>query len=236
MGQKQRKMTQMEKTIKEIQSALLTSGCDPKGIDGVWGRDSQWALRKFQQAKGLEVNGIIGPKSLGKLFPDEASPSAIPPWYALALTKKGLQERLNNKELRAFLASDHHALGDPSVLPWCGDFVETCVALTLPQAVLPVNPYWAQNWVKFGQELKKGQIGAILVFGRTGGGHVGFYAGETESHWIVLGGNQSNAVTIMQLAKGRLELHGIRWPNGYPLNGKPAVIAHSDVPISKNEA
>ncbi len=226
----------MEKTIKQVQVALLANGCDPKGLDGIWGRDSQAALRKYQAAKGLEVDGILGSKSLGKLFPESPGVSTVPPWYALALTKKGLQERLNNKELRAFLASDHHALGDPSVLPWCGDFVETCVALTLPNAVLPVNPYWAQNWVKFGQELPHGRIGAILVFGRVGGGHVGFYAGETATHWIVLGGNQSNAVTIMQLAKERLELHGIRWPTGYSLDGQSPVIAKSDAPISKNEA
>ena len=41
--------------------------------------------------------------------------------------------------------------------PWCGDFVETCIRAALPDEPLPgalgINPYWARNWLLFGQEL-----------------------------------------------------------------------------------
>ena len=35
-------------------------------------------------------------------------------------------------------------------------------------------------------------------------GHVGFYAGEDDSHYHVLGGNQSDRVCITRVSKGRL--------------------------------
>jgi uncharacterized protein (TIGR02594 family) len=228
-------------TTEEIQRALLRAGNDPKGIDGIWGRNSIAATEAFQRAKNLKpVDGIVGPITLKALFPDGAQAEAVaapltPPWYQLALTKKGLQEKLNNKELRAFLGSDGHALGDPSVLPWCGDFVETCIALTCPKEPMVVNPYWAQNWAKFGKKLTRGAIGAILVFGRDGGGHVAFYAGEDATTYTILGGNQSNAVTIMRIAKNRLVENGIRWPATYvaPTGGP---VTATGAPISHNEA
>lgn len=223
------------KSTLEIQTALKAQGFDPKGLDGIWGANSRDAAMAFQKKHGLEVDGQVGPKTLAVLFPDEKQLLSVPPWFTLAQHKLGLQEKLNNKELKQFLASDGHALGDPSVLPWCGDFVETCISLTCPHETMVVNPYWAQNWVKFGKKLNKGAIGAILVFGRTGGGHVGFYAGEDATHYTVLGGNQSNAVTYARLDKGRLMANGIRWPASYdsPTSGQ---VAATGATISKNEA
>ena len=39
------------------QRALARLGFDPGPVDGVWGRNSRKALRAFQKAAGLEVNG-----------------------------------------------------------------------------------------------------------------------------------------------------------------------------------
>ena len=61
----------------------------------------------------------------------------------------------------------------------------------------------------FGQE-EKSASGAVLVFSRGSGGHVGFAMGHDDTHFYVLGGNQSDAVTIARIAKSRLL--GARWP------------------------
>ena len=45
-------------------------------------------------------------------------------------------------------------------------------------------------------------------------GHVGFAAGQDDTHFYMLGGNQSDAVTIARIAKSRLL--GARWPATYP--------------------
>ena len=78
---------------------------------------------------------------------------------------------------------------------------------------LGTNPYWARNWLLFGQTVQP-IIGAVLIFERGSGGHVGFAVGEDDTHFYVLGGNQSDAVTIARIAKSRLL--GARWPATYP--------------------
>lgn len=221
----------------DIQRALLRAGFDPKGIDGIWGRYSIAAAKAFQKSRGLVADGIVGPKTLALLFPGAASPTvAEPPWYAEGLRKKGLHEVNNNSLLRKWLASDGKTLGDPAKLPWCGDYVETCIALTLPKEPMVANPYLARNWVKFGVRLSKGAIGAVLAFERPGGGgHVGFYAGEDKDYFSVLGGNQSNAVTIARILKKRLLPNGMRWPSSYPLPTSGPVASVGGA-ISTNEA
>ncbi len=57
-------------------------------------------------------------------------------------------------------------------------------------------------------------IGAVLIFERGSGGHVGFALGQDETNFFLLGGNQSDAVTIARVAKYRLL--GARWPSTFP--------------------
>ena len=54
-------------TIREVQQALQRAGFDPGAIDGRMGRKTREALRHFQQAQGLTVDGRIGPQTIAKL-------------------------------------------------------------------------------------------------------------------------------------------------------------------------
>lgn len=47
-------------TIKQVQQLLDYLGYDPGAIDGVDGRQTQAAVRRFQGAEGLTVDGIAG--------------------------------------------------------------------------------------------------------------------------------------------------------------------------------
>ena len=58
-------------------------------------------------------------------------------------------------------------------------------------------------------------IGAVLIFERGSGGHVGFAVGQDDTHFYVLGGNQSDAVTVARIAKSRFL--GARWPATVPI-------------------
>ncbi|MDR9811400.1 TIGR02594 family protein [Rhizobium hidalgonense] len=69
--------------------------------------------------------------------------------------------------------------------PWCGLFIGNLISTTLPQEKLPSNPLGALEWGKFGQSMTAPALGAILVFQRPGGGHVGLYAGEADENYIV---------------------------------------------------
>ncbi|WP_342163092.1 TIGR02594 family protein [Methylobacterium sp. SD21] len=224
--------------IQSIQRALLARGYDlgKAGADGIWGRASIAAAKAFQKASKLEVDGVVGEKTLAALGLSTAAAPASPPpvWIELARTKMGLSETRNNAELKAFLKSDGNTLGDPAKLPWCGDFVETCVALTLPDEHMVANPYYALNWLKFGRELKEPAVGAVLVFKRTGGGHVGFYVGERKDAYRVLGGNQGNSVSETWVLKSRCA--GIRWPETAPLPTAGRVASAAAGAVSTNEA
>ena len=95
--------------------------------------------------------------------------------------------------------------------------METCLRMALPDepllGALGANPYWARNWLLFGRDTKP-VPGAVLVFERGSGGHVGFAVGQDDTHFFVLGGNQSDAVTVARLAKQRLL--DACWPATFP--------------------
>ena len=96
------------------------------------------------------------------------------------------------------------------------------------------NPYWARNCLLFGQDTKP-VAGAVLIFASGSGGHVSFAIGQDDTHFFVLGGNQSDAVTIARIAKSRLL--GARWPATVPprLQRLPTMTP-GDVPTSTNDA
>jgi len=54
-------------TTKEIQIALKNAGFDPGAIDGKLGPKTKQAIKEFQRAKGLKVDGIVGQKTWAEL-------------------------------------------------------------------------------------------------------------------------------------------------------------------------
>ena len=116
-------------------------------------------------------------------------------------------------------------------LAWCGLFageVMNRAGHTPPNICVR-----ASEWAKFGVGLREGAFGAVLVFSRQGGGHVGFYVSEDDTTYHVLGGNQSDSVNITRIAKNRLS--AIRWPAGIPLPKSGPIRKRFDGAISTNE-
>jgi uncharacterized protein (TIGR02594 family) len=104
-------------------------------------------------------------------------------------------------------------------IPWCGLFVGHC--LQSVGLVGPKNPLSALAWADWGVALAQDSLclGAVLVFKRAGGGHVGFYVGEDEDGAAlhVLGGNQADRVSVTHISRARL--FAARWPMGVALDG-----------------
>lgn len=118
---------------------------------------------------------------------------------------------------------------DDSAIPWCGLF---CAEVMTEAGIKPPPiAVRAKSWATWGDPGPAG-VGAVLVFQRPGGGHVGLYAGETPAAYKVLGGNQSDAVSYAMISKQRCI--AVRWPPGVAPFPPLAVAAAGD--LSRNEA
>src|SRR5690606_3306636 len=64
----------------------------------------------------------------------------------------------------------------------------------------------AASFATWGNPVERGdeRLGDIAVFKRPGGNHVAIVIAVTDTSLVVLGGNQSNAVTITEISKSRV--------------------------------
>jgi uncharacterized protein (TIGR02594 family) len=208
----------MSDTVKAVQRGLIARGYDlgPGGADGIPGRKTTTALADWQIEQKLSIKypGTIGPTTLKALGISDAvnQDDITPPWVAEARRFLGLHEVKDAKTLDKALRLD------ASEIAWCGAFVGMVIATVLPKEPLPSNPLGSRKWLKLGKSLAGPQVGAAAVFWRgskTGWqGHVGIVVGHDKTHLHILGGNQTNAVSVSRVAKDRLL--GYRWPSTYP--------------------
>jgi len=158
-----------------------------------------------------------------------------PRWLTIARARLGVREIPGPKHsavILGWLARLKSWIRDDET-PWCGIFV----ASVMQEAGLPYPDQYprAKAWADWGANLRSTHVapGAVLVFARQGGGHVGFYVGEDATAYHVLGGNQGNAVNVTRIAKARCI--AIRWPRGEPVSGGPVQLAQNGE-LSRNEA
>lgn len=90
---------------------------------------------------------------------------------------------------------------DDDSIPWCGLFM-ALVALRAGKTI-PDKYLSALAWSSFGVGVGRAMLGDVLVFTRSGGGHVTLYIGEDSEAYHCLGGNQSDSVCITRIAKSR---------------------------------
>lgn len=118
-------------------------------------------------------------------------------------------------------------------IPWCGLYVGICVKRA---GFEPVNIcVRAKEWLGFGVSVEAPALGDVLVFDRRGGGHVGFYVGEDDTAYHVLGGNQSNQVNIRRINKDRF-IGARRLKYSIKPQSVKAIYLSSDGEVSENEA
>lgn len=239
--------------IRDIQLQLAARGYTPGPIDGIWGRKTQAAVRRFQERHGLEPDGVVGPLTLAALFssaPPAAGPvpTSLPSfddpglvWFQEARRLIGTKEKPGAGSNPVILdwASDQglkNAYGDDET-PWCGLFVGHCISATLDREPTPSDLLSARAWERFGIGTSP-TPGAVMVFWREARrswkGHVGFYAGEDDSAYRILGGNQSDSVSLAWIAKSRFVT--ARWPATVPPTLPQRVDVDREATLSWNEA
>lgn len=115
-------------------------------------------------------------------------------------------------------------------IPWCGLFMAVCsfeAGYALPKIALR-----AKDWLNWGRFVTEPMLGDVVVFGRTGGGHVGLYVGETATHFSILGGNQGNCVCIALFPKtAALGFRRSLFKVGQPANVRRIQLASTGIPV-----
>lgn len=97
----------------------------------------------------------------------------------------------------------------PDEVPWCGSFMALLALICGFTA--PANPASARAWATAGtpvQSLPLATVGVDIVVLSRGAnpahGHVGLYAGHSDTQVFVLGGNQANKVSLAAFPAGDL--------------------------------
>lgn len=137
-----------------------------------------------------------------------ASDETLPPWYLIARNEleAGVEEvagALHNPRIVEYHQTTTLAATDDET-SWCSSFVNWCVENSGRTGTKSAA---ARSWLNWGLSLTKPRLGCIVVLKRgqhPWQGHVGFYAGMSGSHILVLGGNQGNEVNISSYHSDRL--------------------------------
>lgn len=95
---------------------------------------------------------------------------------------------------------------DDSVTPWCA-----CIRGLWAYETgtgQPAQFYRAKNWLNWGTKVKNlddAITGDTIILSRNGGYHVGLFAGlVNQSQFMMLGGNQSNRVSLAKQLRSRI--------------------------------
>ncbi len=136
-----------------------------------------------------------------------------PPWLAEAWREYGQREiagNRHNSRITSFFKELGHEKFARDETAWCAAFVGAC----LERSEYPsTRSLMARSYASYGNESQSENIGAVAVLSRGSNpalGHVGFLLGWSDDRLWLLGGNQSNAVTVAPFDRDRLV--ALRWP------------------------
>jgi uncharacterized protein (TIGR02594 family) len=139
------------------------------------------------------------------------------PWMRFALEEYGVQEiagQHDNRRIIEFLATCSPGSTHDETA-WCSAFVNWCM---LQAGIQGTGRGTARSWLTWGDQcLATPHYGAVTILwrGQPRGwqGHVGFYVGSNQGRITLLGGNQGDAVSLVDYRANRLL--GYRWPPGF---------------------
>ncbi len=169
-------------------------------------------------------------------------PPPIPPWLTVAkhdqaagvaeIVGKGSNPRI--MQLASKLHGWARSFFTDDDIPWCAVAVQGWLGEC---GIEGTNSLAAASYRSWGMPIAEPVLGCVVTFVRPGGGHVGFYVGESAdgSRIRVIGGNQKNSVREDWFTVERVT--GYRWPLGVelPIHGR-VILADDGAPISTNES
>lgn len=174
----------------------------------------------------------------------------IPKWLATMRAITGMAEVAgtgDNPKILAMTAeiarifpdmADYCSEYEHDEQPWCGLTVAYCMALAGIRppfgATDTARFLWAKSWANDPgfQRITSPKHGCVVVFSRTGGGHVTLYERTNGSNYVCRGGNQSDRVN--ESGFPILDAIALLWPKESTVSaakpqGDPPVSVHSEL-------
>jgi uncharacterized protein (TIGR02594 family) len=139
--------------------------------------------------------------------------SRDPKWLREARKHVGLLEikgQKHNPKIVQFFKEVGHSWVKDDETAWCAAFLG---AMLERAGIKSTRQLTARSYLNWGVPIKEPKLGCIAVLKRGTSnwqGHAGFYLSETPQTVTLIGGNQSNSVSIAKYNKRRLL--GYRWP------------------------
>lgn len=228
-------MVDPRKPIFDAVRAVARPGLfnDPGNILALDNLLDAWGVARAGQVARPSSSAAVG--QTAKPEPSPSPTASEPHWLVLAREKIG-QREIKGPKHNSWIAAAWGRLGakwfNDDETPWCGLFVADCLERAGRKILPPAEFPRALAWAKWGQPCTP-MVGAVVVFQRQGGGHVGFLVGESAENYYVLGGNQGDMVSIAPIAKARAV--AVRWPHDVGLRpgGLPRMTGGV---VSTNEA
>ncbi len=145
-----------------------------------------------------------------------------PPWMSHAWDGLGQREiagRASNPRIADYIRRAGHPAAANDSTAWCAAFVGACLQSA---GIAGTGSLLARSYLDWGIAADPPTPGAVAVLARGADptfGHVGFIVGMCGDDVVLLGGNQSDAVTVATFPRSRVL--GFRLPKA-PLQSSPA--------------
>lgn len=233
-----------------VQRALTRSGAS-LAVDGEWGDITEAATKRFQAANFIPPVGYVGKSTAPKLDAQEGeepppSPSVKrdAPWLGFMRGITGTKEVPGATDSpiimawRADIAKRMPAHAEYSKnythdsVPWCGLTAAWCMIMAgiePPFGQRDTDKWlWADSWSRWkgATRLPKPITGCVMVFTRSGGGHVTFLEKMDGSNACYCrGGNQSDMVNVSHRSMDGFT--GAYWPPSRPTASVVADISNA---------
>ena len=213
--------------VTTVQECLESLGYQ-QATTGYFGVQTQHNIEQFQTKYNLGADSIVGAKTYTKLFNLTNLPSYVTesvdtpvtpsadlrvelPWVVEAMKDLGVRETKGSAHTQEVLQmwKDAKLSGIKNdETPWCAG--ATCAWLERAGIHSPRSDS-ARSFTTWGKELSEPEYGCIVVFTRTGGGHVGIAVGQdSKGNLLILGGNQGDMVKVSAFKRDRVSAY--RYP------------------------
>jgi peptidoglycan hydrolase-like protein with peptidoglycan-binding domain len=118
--------------VKQVQMRLDQVGCGPIDTDGIFGAETESAVKLFQTRRNLQADGMVGPLTWAELFAESEPPIERVPAGIVgaaletALSQEGVRETSRNRGPEVDQYITRVGLNPDGAYSWCQAFVYWC--------------------------------------------------------------------------------------------------------------